>query len=250
MAAHEQRSGIRSSWPSLHLNLKDSDPSPYGHWLTEITNGPLKTRCWVLQARHFSTRIVYYTKWGSYGNTRKGEKQSPEFSQPKKRQLLYSSESSTPYWPRIQTHLPCVRFLDHFHSFDLGLTRWQASRIPLSPHNCSGMLVSEYSGRNLTFKMQVIAGLAAAFGSLISDEYVAGFWRAQIHRGLLWIPNSEVPPQISFPRFFSQPWLSWARLVEYRHQPCTVASFVSHLNLIPEACSLGTWSLEVLALRG
>jgi hypothetical protein len=52
-----------------------------------------------------------------------------------------------------------------------------------------------YSTRNLTHvedKFAAIAGLADMFSSLGSGEYVAGGWRKDLTRGLLWGPANRI----------------------------------------------------------
>lgn len=50
-------------------------------------------------------------------------------------------------------------------------------------------VIPEYSTRSLTYKKDcfpALSGIAQYFASLLSDEYVAGLWREELHRGLFW----------------------------------------------------------------
>lgn len=50
-------------------------------------------------------------------------------------------------------------------------------------------LVQTYGGRELTYpadKLPAMSGIAKVFRDQFQDEYMAGLWRSDIHRGLLW----------------------------------------------------------------
>jgi hypothetical protein len=69
-----------------------------------------------------------------------------------------------------------------------------------------------YSGRRLSFetdKLPAISGLAAAVALTLKDDYLAGLWKGDMIRGLLWRPLS--PSVMNSPdRIPSIPSWSWA----------------------------------------
>lgn len=49
----------------------------------------------------------------------------------------------------------------------------------------------DYIWRDITKPEDIlpgIGGIASRFGNLVGDEYIAGLWKQDIHRGLLWMP--------------------------------------------------------------
>jgi hypothetical protein len=57
------------------------------------------------------------------------------------------------------------------------------------PYNFWYQVVAEYSGRNLTYatdRLLAVSSLAHEMGRILDDAYVAGLWRQDLVRGLLW----------------------------------------------------------------
>ena len=76
-------------------------------------------------------------------------------------------------------------------------------------------LVAEFSRRKLTVssdKLPALSGLARSFGAALGDEYVAGLWRGDLVRGLLWVlfHDSGAPAMWRAP---SWSWAAWQGLV-------------------------------------
>lgn len=72
--------------------------------------------------------------------------------------------------------------------------------------------VEQYSGRHLTFetdRLPAVSGLAAAVALTIKEDYLAGIWKGDMVRGLLWLPVSTATTN-SPNRIPSIPSWSWA----------------------------------------
>ena len=107
---------------------------------------------------------------------------------------------------------------DHQEYYDSVAFRWK-------------MVVLDYSRRKLTKpgdKLPAISGLAALFGQLINDKYIAGIWWGDLIRQMLWhAENNE--------------WLKPA-LVEYRAPTWSWASVDGALTFF--------WELESRIITG
>ncbi|KAF2497972.1 hypothetical protein BU16DRAFT_330767 [Lophium mytilinum] len=69
-------------------------------------------------------------------------------------------------------------------------------------------LVSHYSARSLTYpsdKLPVLSGIALEMFQLLNDCYLAGLWRNDLIRGLLW----ELDERIPTPQTYRGPSWSW-----------------------------------------
>ena len=78
--------------------------------------------------------------------------------------------------------------------------------------------VDEYQGRNLTFQMDklpALSGIASAVRQATGDEYLAGLWRADLAKGLVWksIHNhrNADPSLADMVIPYRAPTWSWAR---------------------------------------
>lgn len=71
--------------------------------------------------------------------------------------------------------------------------------------------ISGFSSRKLTFpedKLPAISGVATVFSKLSGDEYVAGLWRSQLLRELMWSTYPEL--RLIRPAAWRAPSWSWA----------------------------------------
>lgn len=83
-------------------------------------------------------------------------------------------------------------------------------------------LVEDYSARDLTFssdKLIAISSIAGMIGERLNDEYLAGIWRRDLPRGLLWSPHrSETLSDIEYrdklqkPDTYRAPSWSWTSI--------------------------------------
>jgi hypothetical protein len=75
-------------------------------------------------------------------------------------------------------------------------------------------ILENYSARKMTNPSDVfpaLAGLAGEFNLYLKDEYVAGLWKTDLHRGLLWRVVEPEPCKIATP--YRAPSWSWASKV-------------------------------------
>lgn len=73
------------------------------------------------------------------------------------------------------------------------------------------MIVSEYTSRSMTDpqdKLPALSGIAAEFGRISSDEYMAGLWASTLPYSLFWhqVSQPPSPPNETYPA----PSWSWA----------------------------------------
>jgi hypothetical protein len=119
--------------------------------------------------------------------------------------------------------------------------------------------VHEYSYRALSFptdKLPAISGLATEFQSLTSDTYLAGLWRADFLRGLLW--STYPTMKLNKPQAWRAPSWSWVSVdnaVEYRRLPGGAAVALAEVlscDITPKhtAAPLGELVAAELTLRG
>ncbi|KAI1134371.1 HET-domain-containing protein [Hypoxylon sp. FL0543] len=61
-------------------------------------------------------------------------------------------------------------------------------------------VVAGYSDRLLTYKKDrfpALSGVAQHFSKLLKDEYIAGLWKHDLHRGLFWVCLHETPQNLA-----------------------------------------------------
>lgn len=94
--------------------------------------------------------------------------------------------------------------------------------------------IKEYTVRNASLdedKLPAISALAQKFGELMHDEYLAGIWRGDILRGLLWstYPTLDLLP----PKQWTAPSWSWAcnkNVISYNSLPMGEAMQVAKVT--------------------
>ncbi|KAH7233736.1 heterokaryon incompatibility protein-domain-containing protein [Fusarium redolens] len=154
----------------------------------------VSSRAWCLQELLLSPRVVHY----SY---------TSDLSQ---RQMIWQCQQlSLREDGRTGIHL--------FNWFNKALLKY-----PSSPDRSLftkwWRIVKEYSGRRLTVasdKLPAISGVANAFNSQLSNSqsinmYLAGIWRQNLTRDLLW--RASARGQVTKPRSYIAPSWSWASI--------------------------------------
>ncbi|KAE9366635.1 HET-domain-containing protein, partial [Stipitochalara longipes BDJ] len=140
------------------------------------SKGPLSTRGWAFQEHQLSTRIIHFTKSRILWECRA---------------CVAYEESSVPV-PRVLLG----KALQVQHDIQ---TRWLRA-------------VEVYSSRSLTFsddRLPALSGLASAVSSImVGNDYLAGIWRDDITRGLLWQRSQALAPITN--KLASVPSWSWA----------------------------------------
>jgi hypothetical protein len=96
------------------------------------------------------------------------------------------------------------RFLaidDKIQSQDISYLQWYS-------------IIADYSNRKMTFSSDAfpaLVGLATEFRARLHDQYVAGLWQGDLHRGLLWIVDEPEYAVVIKP--YRAPSWSWASIV-------------------------------------
>ena len=198
--------------PTL-LNPKSSPINHLAKWSLNLT-GRLSTRGWAFQEHQLSTRIVHFTKSRLLWECRKciAYEDSPTLVP----RFLCGGGDTFAVW----------RLFDidrEKHESDATVPPVTASMlqssVPLAPTILDDwlMAIERYSSRNLTVpgdKFPAISGLAAAVSSLLAHDeddskYLAGLWRRDIARGLLWKRTGSAPKLIPGRQLTIPSW-SWA----------------------------------------
>jgi hypothetical protein len=129
--------------------------------------GPLNKRAWILQERVLPRAILYFTRAQVYWECRSCYYAESGESQPCHPLLKYIDENSATY------------FGEQLNK-DVYLSWYQ--------------LIQDYTGRALTFekdKLTAVAGLASKFADICKSRYVAGLWKDDIEKGLIWYANTR-----------------------------------------------------------
>ncbi|MCJ1390280.1 hypothetical protein MMC18_003138 [Xylographa bjoerkii] len=141
-------------------------------WRKVFSEAPLSRRAWVLQERLLSTRILHYGKEEMYWEC-----------------LTCSTRESS---VEEHTETPGNHLVD-FQDEDF-------KRSLVEPNGPEQVLmqwyriVTQYSGLRLTRdgdKFPALSGLASYVKDQIGYDYVAGLWKQDLHRGLLWFRDTS-----------------------------------------------------------
>jgi hypothetical protein len=189
--------------PMIDLRQRKSAPGKYyivdhASWNSEIQDSPLDARGWVLQERLLSPRVLHF------GN----------------RQLIWEclQKDATETLPLglLPGRTPmgdAFRFKDFLPSVDLNRATGHRSMTQFEtqwwPYILWGQVVENYSKRQLSHpvdKLIAISGIAQMFYNSFSCPYVAGLWRKEIEKQLLW--HLDDVPDVE-PLYRAPSW-SWA----------------------------------------
>ncbi|KAL9596526.1 MAG: hypothetical protein Q9219_005747 [cf. Caloplaca sp. 3 TL-2023] len=185
----------------------DSDYTKFVDWENLVSSGPLVARAWTMQERQLATRLIHLTDRGiawecvNYMAAQsQPEMLSRNFAQ---FQLLMKT------FGNFSSLSPSHRLLDR-HSFITAYMEW---------FNRWLNITMDYSTRKLTYesdKLPALSGLATALRArampqLEGEQYLAGIWRVDIARGLLWKPAQPGPSAVKQPTQLppSPPSWSW-----------------------------------------
>ncbi|CZS92758.1 uncharacterized protein RCO7_10213 [Rhynchosporium graminicola] len=164
----------------------------------------LRSRAWCIQESLLSHRLLMFvTLQMSYTCVRQG--------------LVESRQ--TPFTISCEERNKILEKFQHRSSNDL-----RTHQDELLPSTLRSMIITwydilyDYTRRDLTFsndRLIAISGIVAVVGSSIEDDYVAGLWRRDMPRALLWSPFEEetLPnaPHVSRgPPLYRAPSWSWA----------------------------------------
>ncbi|KAH7176817.1 heterokaryon incompatibility protein-domain-containing protein [Dactylonectria macrodidyma] len=160
---------------------------------------PLQSRAWCFQERILATRTVFFDD------------------------DLFLWECHRGYIPE---NLASITSLDNFHYGNRSMfpynkpSRIVASSPPATVRDAWGALaehwykcLDEFGLRRLTYTddaLPAMSAIAEHFGNLTKDSYLAGIWKSELHRGLLW-QVTDLREQDAI-RSSTAPSWSWASL--------------------------------------
>ena len=170
-------------------------------WKSVLEGGPLGSRAWCYQERYLSTRLIHMTDDGLW----LWECNSSTFwtsgTESIGRQPSMHHHNARQIWQRLVKDDPTV-IGQESKSADI-LYQWHK-------------VVEAYSKRTLTFeadKLPALSGLAQKVYHLTKSPYLAGLWKEDLPRGLLWIRDQKTNlEQWRRPRVYRAPSWSWCAI--------------------------------------
>ena len=190
-------------------------------WYSCNVWAPLADRAWTLQEQYLSPRFLSYGSRQIYWRCA---------------QASLSADGAPEYGPSENT-----LFLNSLHALP--------QRSKLQPHSAEDIygiykkwhaLVGTYCARKLTIKsdkLPALAGLATQVHTFTGDDYLAGIWRGDLNRGLLWFynPPKKANGKLPVPEKLSAPSWSWAKLhgpvghIGHHERPITTSIDVEYI---------------------
>ena len=207
---------------------------------------PLNSRAWALQERLLSPRLLDYTSLHVAWRCRTT---SHEY-QDRDGKVLYPFRNHEP-----EKFLSLLSSSESMHLKDeaeiLEIWEW---------------VVAAYTGRDLTLeavdKFHAIGAIAYFFSQQLRDEYVAGFWKRNLVRGILWCGYREpgrVPRRIKHSTSPSWSWMSMNGTIAQVYcswdkgaEPVTFTLEILnyHIELVSPVLPFGPVTNGVLCVRG
>lgn len=154
---------------------------------------PISKRAWTLQERMLSPRVLMFgarTIWQCNS--------------------AQHSDGGNEDWSKDTKGSAHERLLDLAHSNE-DRDKNSTSNGTKSLYNIWHRTIHEFASRKLSFaedKLPAVAGLAVEFSNLSADTYLAGLWRSQLPRELLWSTYPEL--HLLKPSKYRAPSWSWA----------------------------------------
>jgi hypothetical protein len=182
---------------------------------------PLWQRAWVVQERLLSSRLLMFSKAQMSWRCRSKEA-SEHMPEGSSRWIGWSNEDRVlkPILDRLQRS-----------------GRKLGEKTPLVVHTNEARsdlkdiydawydLIMLYGKCNLTFASDIfpaISGIASSISRASSDQYVAGLWKSDLHRGLMWTAPDSTSSRADLREYRAPSW-SWASL------PATCTFFVREI---------------------
>jgi hypothetical protein len=166
------------------LYLKKVDRSPYDKFDSDsdpVRLQPLQRRAWTLQERYLSKQILHF---GCAQNYLEANLKNTIFYEDGQK------ASGTQYWPKLHSPEQALPF-----------QRWYD-------------MLCEFSTRDITNKSDTfpaLSGIAQRLAEHAGERYVAGLWKSDLARGLLWRthPDATVNHKYESESYRAPSW-SWA----------------------------------------
>lgn len=178
-------------WPILNTPRKGHYYLCSKIWDNEIEDSPLNRRCWVVQERILSPRVLHFGTTQIFW-------ECPSMTA---NEVFPAGFHHSMYVPPTKYSIPVDR----------------EPNTPLRNEHFYGLwkdIVQIYSRGGLTHKSDkliAISGLAVRFQTLLQDEYLAGLWKNSLPRQLLWKVSHECEIT-GLPVESRAPSWSWASL--------------------------------------
>lgn len=176
-------------------------------WETTLSEPKSKlcSRAWVLQESLLAPRTIHYGLQQMMWECR-----SRSLAEGDMTPIAPSTREKNWSWSRNK------RFLS-----DVGGATSSIDDTQMEGHTAKDMsylqwysIINDYSSRRMTFSSDVfpaLAGLATEFNRRLCDQFVAGLWKGDLSRGLLWIVADSERAKAAVP--YRAPTWSWASIV-------------------------------------
>ncbi|KAK0102573.1 hypothetical protein ONS95_006184 [Cadophora gregata] len=238
-------------------------------WETFYQRNPLNKRGWTFQERELSPRILHFSDdqmWWECRTVRKQEDRPPEPIPPSRRRLrriekavardnvrsavVYTNGSAVIVNQDVQ-----LRCLDNMLQVPVptaNISILHKLVLTEARHNTWHRVIEDYSKRTfsrITDRFPALSGLVSEIQAAHGGEYVAGAWRDDLLRSLLWRrdPKSVIPQKtIRRPPEYRAPSWSWAAIDEavtydlvtlHRSQidqTAPITAQICHISLVPK----------------
>ena len=187
----------------------------------------LCSRAWVLQESLLAPRTLHYgiqqILW---------ECRSHSLAEGDMTPIAPSTREKSWSWSRNKRFLSDLKEV----SFSLSNTPTESITVKDTYYLRWYSILNDYSSRKLTFPSDVfpaLAGIATEFNRRLQDQYIAGLWKADLLRGLLWTVSKPELAKSAIP--YRAPTWTWASIIGQITIPAD-----DSLNLV------GTNSAEIL----
>ncbi|KAF2167919.1 hypothetical protein M409DRAFT_22065 [Zasmidium cellare ATCC 36951] len=197
-------------------------------WDAEVGNAPLNLRGWVFQERLLAQRTLQFGR----------NQVTWECAE------MAAAESSPGgiFWRMPETHGISANFVEHLktieHAKDISGRR--------EVYRTWGRIIESYSRCSLTQskdKLVALAGIAKVFSPFVRTQYVAGMWRNDLEKALLWSTSTFVHdvdhPSRCVETYIAPSW-SWASIVGTVSMPSQVMALEYRWEVLDVALELAS----------
>jgi hypothetical protein len=176
-------------------------------WETSMSEPKSKlcSRAWVLQESLLAPRTIHYGMQQMLWECR-----SHSLAEGDMTPIAPSTQEKSWSWSRNKRYLSDVQEV----SFPLSNTPTESITTKDTSYLQWYSILKDYSSRKLTFPSDVfpaLAGLATEFNHRLQDQYIAGLWKADLLRGLLWTVLDPERAKSAIP--YRAPTWTWASII-------------------------------------